>query len=99
MAPLLDDAALLGTNVFQAIIYASPIGLPIAGLAAAFVLSKSGLQQREDLRTEVEQVQTNIVKKSEEVAIAGKASKVREISEIYHMQHVTNFALPSFFIE
>jgi hypothetical protein len=77
MSPSLDDAALLGRHVFQVVIDASPIGLPVAGLAAAFVLSKSGIQQREDLRTEVEQVQTNIIKKSEEAAIAGKASKVR----------------------
>lgn len=77
MTPSLDDAVLFGKNVFQVIIDTSPIGLPIAGLAAAFVLSKSGIQQREDLRTEVEQVQTNIIKKSEEADIAGKASKVR----------------------
>ena len=77
MSLSLDDAALLGKNVFQVIIDSSPIGLPIAGLTAAFVLSKSGIQQRKDLRTEVEQVQTNIVKKSEEADIAGKASKVR----------------------
>jgi hypothetical protein len=76
MSPSVDDAALFGKNVLQVIIDASPIGLPIAGLAAAFALSKSGIQQREDLRTEVEQVQTNIIKKSEEAAIAGKASQV-----------------------
>lgn len=78
LSPSIDDAALLAATVFQSIIDASPIGLPIAGLAAAFVLSKSGIQQRKDLRTEVEQVQTNIIKKSEEADIAGKASKVRQ---------------------
>ena len=77
MSASLDDAASLGKDVFQVIIDASPIGLPIAGLAAAFVLSRSGIQQRKDLRIEVEQIQTNIIKKSEEADIAGKASKVR----------------------
>lgn len=82
MSPSLEDAALLGKNVFQVIIDASPIGLPFAGIVAAFVLSKSGIQQREDLRTEVIQVQTNIVKKSEEADLAGKASTVRRVGTI-----------------
>jgi hypothetical protein len=87
MSPSIDDAALLGKNIFQVIIDASPIGLPVAGLAAAFILSKSGIQQRDDLRTEVEQVQINIIKKSEEADIAGKASKVRGGLQNYFVVH------------
>ena len=78
MSLSLDDAAFLGKNAFQVIIDTAPIGLPIAGIAAAVVLSKSGIQQRKDLRTEVEQVQTNIIKKSEEATRAGIASNVSE---------------------
>lgn len=97
MSPSLDDAALFGKNVFQVIIDTSPIGLPIAGLAAAFILSKSGIQQREDLRTEVEQVQTNIIKKSEEADIAGKASKVRSTRKKFSFSVFNYSGLSHFF--
>lgn len=87
MSPSLEDAALVGNDFLQVIIDASPIGLPVAGLIAAFVLSKSGIQQREDLRTEVVQVQTNIIKKSEEADLAGKASTVRRVGTILPRRH------------
>ena len=77
MSPSLDDAAFFGKNVVQEILYASPIGLPIVGLVTAIILSKSGIRQRDDLRSEAEKVQNNIIKKSEEADIAGKASTVR----------------------
>jgi hypothetical protein len=74
VAPL-DD--ILGNDFIQAIKDSSAIGLPLAGLGAAFTLSKLSVMQRNELRREVEQVQLTIVKKSEEAAIAGVTSNVR----------------------
>jgi hypothetical protein len=66
----------LGNDFIQAIQDTSTIGLPLAGLGVAFALSKFGVNQRNELRLKVEQVQLTLVKKSEEAAIAGYTSTV-----------------------